>query len=568
MVTLLDGALDLAGRGWPVFPCEPRGKRPITDHGVKDATTDTAQIEAWWSRTPDANIGLACGDAVVVVDFDGDEWPDVPETLVVRTGRGRHIYLDPEGQRYGNRARLGGRAIDVRGAGGYVIAPPSVHPSGAVYQWEGAAALAPVPSSWASVMLTTMPAAVPPPRLDHTPSRMDARERASRWLAQAEPAVSGQGGHGRTLAVAVALARGFDLGPDGAYELMAAEYNGRCQPPWSAKDLKRKCDEAWRVGAMEIGEKLRDRDDFRPRLRVVQDEPPAWLDAPPPDDDWQVVPETGLTPFAAALLERVSRVKAHWQGRGKANGDQSARGYDIAVALDVFVAGGNEDDARSAVLSRPDGHAASMAPAYLADVLRAAISAKPPDREARKEAAAAERLREAIGIVSRVVLYRTDPPTYELTVGGVTFDTTAAVLVNRGRMMTRIVEATNTIPDLPKKGYGQWVAAVLAAAEIVEMPDDASEAGGIVAELSYMLEGMPPGEDIDDLERGCVYINDRGELHILLRAFAHSVAAAMPKLTRPTLCKMLRVLGWSDTQIRLGGDQKQIRVWRKGCDET
>ncbi len=283
MSALLGAALDYASRGWPVFPCRPREKVPATAHGVNDATTDAAQIRAWWARIPDANIGLACGHGLVVVDFDGDELPDVPHTLTVSTGRGRHVYLDPGGQRYGNRTKLGGLSVDVRGVGGYVVAPPSVHPSGAVYAFESYAELAPVPDSWVDLMLPAAAPAQPPQqtRVTHTPMRMDARERASRWLAQAEPAVSGQGGHSRTLAVAVAIARGFDLGPDGAYDLLASEWNQRCQPPWSEKDLRRKCSEAWRVGSMPIGEKLTDRDDYRPHV-ARDDGPPAWLmDAPP-----------------------------------------------------------------------------------------------------------------------------------------------------------------------------------------------------------------------------------------------------------------------------------------------
>src|SRR5258708_4431274 len=57
----LEYALAYARVGFAVFPCRPRGKEPITKHGFKDATRDEAQIRKWWTRWPDANIGIATG---------------------------------------------------------------------------------------------------------------------------------------------------------------------------------------------------------------------------------------------------------------------------------------------------------------------------------------------------------------------------------------------------------------------------------------------------------------------------------------------------------------------------
>ena len=52
----LEAALRYAEMGYPVFPCVPGGKAPMTPHGFQNATTDAAQIEAWWAKHPDANI--------------------------------------------------------------------------------------------------------------------------------------------------------------------------------------------------------------------------------------------------------------------------------------------------------------------------------------------------------------------------------------------------------------------------------------------------------------------------------------------------------------------------------
>jgi len=159
---LLASALDFAAKGWPVFPCAVRGKKPLTPNGLKDATTALAQVRAWWAQTPSANIGVATGP-VVVVDIDGAAGEnslaalvathgELPPTLESRTGKGRHIWFAANGVRIRNSASQLGEGIDVRGDGGYAIAPPSVHESGRRYEWISDAALAPVPA-WIAAKL-------------------------------------------------------------------------------------------------------------------------------------------------------------------------------------------------------------------------------------------------------------------------------------------------------------------------------------------------------------------------------------------------------------------------------
>lgn len=119
----------------PILPCI--GKQPLIKNGVHGASQDAETIDAWLSRWPGCNVGLACGD-VVVVDLDGVEGErslsaleqdvePLPLTLEVRTGNGRHLYFTAS-QEIGNSVGKLGPGIDVRGHGGYVIAPPSVHP--------------------------------------------------------------------------------------------------------------------------------------------------------------------------------------------------------------------------------------------------------------------------------------------------------------------------------------------------------------------------------------------------------------------------------------------------------
>lgn len=140
-------AQSYARLGLRVFPLAPRSKVPLTPRGFKDATDDVDQVRRWWAERPDANIGIACGESsgLFVVDVDGPageaalawleaDWGSLPITAEVRTGKGRHVYLRHfPGAR--NTAGALGEGIDTRGEGGYVVAPPSVHPNGSIYSW-------------------------------------------------------------------------------------------------------------------------------------------------------------------------------------------------------------------------------------------------------------------------------------------------------------------------------------------------------------------------------------------------------------------------------------------------
>jgi len=77
---LLAAAIHYAELGYPVFPCAPGTNRPLTEHGFKDATGDIEQIERWWTKWPEANIGLpAAGLLVIDVDGADNPWPTNPD---------------------------------------------------------------------------------------------------------------------------------------------------------------------------------------------------------------------------------------------------------------------------------------------------------------------------------------------------------------------------------------------------------------------------------------------------------------------------------------------------------
>lgn len=155
MGNCLDAAIKYATKyGWAVFPVRPETKRPYTPHGCLDAKKNVGAIRTWWKKWPDASVGIATGSAsnLIVIDEDVDDdkgidgiqsirlWEkehgELPETVTAITGRGGyHLYFRYTENDLKNRTGLL-EGVDVRGEGGYVVAPPSVHPNGTEYQWE------------------------------------------------------------------------------------------------------------------------------------------------------------------------------------------------------------------------------------------------------------------------------------------------------------------------------------------------------------------------------------------------------------------------------------------------
>lgn len=188
MSALEEAALDYAQQGMHVFALQPNGKTPLTAHGLDDATIDTMTIETWWSRWPEANIAIRTGD-IVVVDEDRPGALDelalsigetIPETRIAQTAAGRHFYFSqPEGQRVRNTAGKLAEGIDTRGDGGYVVAPPSVHPSGATYEWLSEAPIAPLPHWLAERLVRHQPERKPlPADLSFAPGTTSYGQRA------------------------------------------------------------------------------------------------------------------------------------------------------------------------------------------------------------------------------------------------------------------------------------------------------------------------------------------------------------------------------------------------------
>lgn len=143
----LNAALLYSAKGLHVFPV--RGKRPLTQRGLLEATTDPSQIVWWWEKWPDAGVAIACEPSrLVVFDCDGKEGIEnfkkfvgdntLPEMPLVRTPRdGLHLYFAmDEGEAITSSVALL-QGVDMRARGAYVCAPPTLHENGKRYRWAG-----------------------------------------------------------------------------------------------------------------------------------------------------------------------------------------------------------------------------------------------------------------------------------------------------------------------------------------------------------------------------------------------------------------------------------------------
>ena len=263
------------------------GKVPIESWKTyQEQPADADQLEKWFDNGHRYNIGIVTGavSGVVVVDLDSRaaaDWAEVhlPRTpMRTQTAKGRHDFYRHPGTTVRNRARLKTAnqtiKLDVRGDGGYVVGPGSVHETGVRYMMIG-----PWPTSLDALPVfdpTWLDTEECPDRniTGHNPKKRTrattpspsrqvrrARERADRkelrararaYLRATPPAIQGQGGDTHTFAVVCRIVRGFDLDESVARELLS-EWNQRCQPPWSEDELDAKISGALQYGAEPIG---------------------------------------------------------------------------------------------------------------------------------------------------------------------------------------------------------------------------------------------------------------------------------------------------------------------------
>ena len=234
---MLRTALALARHNLRVFPCLPRDKRPACANGVKDATADAQVIQQWWQARPDCNVAVATGtvSGIFAVDIDGadgelelrrleSEHGALPATVEVITGDGRHLYFKMPAVPVRNSAGKVATGIDVRGDGGYIIAPPSVHPSGRQYHWsvDSAGAFAAAPDWLLARIGKPSDGALPTPPAE--------------WRELVRDGV-GEGQRNQTVTRLAGYLLRHHIDPLVALELLAIWNAARCQPPLAVSEL-------------------------------------------------------------------------------------------------------------------------------------------------------------------------------------------------------------------------------------------------------------------------------------------------------------------------------------------
>jgi hypothetical protein len=242
MSDLLTAALRYAELGYAVFPCAPGGKTPLTKHGFQDASTDQAQIAAWWSLHPSANIAIAT-TGLLVVDVDGadNNWlADVPEKrlelaaapMSLTPSGGRHyICQQPAGRSYRGHAGRLAPHVDVRADGGYIVVPPSVLAGGNGYRWgEGLAldvppAQLPEPPAWLVAQLDQL--ATSSPTVAHVAA----------GSGRANPIPEGQ--RNATLARLAGTMRRVGMSQTELRAALLAANATRCIPPMADHEVER-----------------------------------------------------------------------------------------------------------------------------------------------------------------------------------------------------------------------------------------------------------------------------------------------------------------------------------------
>jgi len=226
--------LGAAARGWRLFPVKARSKAPLISRWPELATTDETQLKAWLRKQPNCNWGLATGlgSGILVLDADSDAalaqlstLGPLPRTFTVRTARGKHFYFRyPANCDVPNSLSKIAEGLDVKSERGYVLLPPSVHPSGAFYEVVDDVDPVHAPD-W---LLTKLVAKVP---------RHTAPARPHGAAQSDKPIIEGSR-NSRLTQLAGSMQR-KGMSPDAIEAALLKENERRCDPPLDENEVRR-----------------------------------------------------------------------------------------------------------------------------------------------------------------------------------------------------------------------------------------------------------------------------------------------------------------------------------------
>lgn len=261
-----DWALDLWDHGYQVVLVPLKAKHPKIAWAKYQKERVTRSTVEEWFQHGDHNLAIITGaiSGVVVVDGDSAEACQYieltcdPTPMTVTTSKGKHYYFRHPGGRVPNSVRvLDEPPVDLRGDGGLVIGPGSIHPSGSTYQLEGdllAALELPIyRREWfPSAELVQEKSFRRPVVHLETVAKQNAYNQAKSYIRNVPGAVQGAGGDHFTYVLACRMVRGFDLGDDRALDLLL-EWNEKCSPAWTERELAEKVKHARAYGNGEFG---------------------------------------------------------------------------------------------------------------------------------------------------------------------------------------------------------------------------------------------------------------------------------------------------------------------------
>jgi len=254
---MAEAAHGYAARGWSVIPMQPRGKRPLVVwREFQQRIASAGEIDRWFRHWPDANVGIVTGQVsgIVVVDVDTRHGgPDsvaravamhgpLPATVEAATGGGgRHLYFAHPGTPVANRVAIQ-PGIDVRGDGGCVVAPPSVHPNGRSY--AGVAGCSP----------QELALAPPPVHFFADAHGLAPLGHARTYWPRLIREQIGEGQRNNTIASLTGHLLWHGVDGDVVLELMLAWNRTHCQPPLPDDEVARVVQSIERTHAREASE--------------------------------------------------------------------------------------------------------------------------------------------------------------------------------------------------------------------------------------------------------------------------------------------------------------------------
>jgi len=243
---MLAAALSYLELGYHPIPCAAREKRPLVPWKDFQTTKPSSdQVKAWWTQNPSANIALVLGRGRFAVDLDGGESAEAllaAEGIALpqqaprsKTGSGFHVFLkshNPIPDRVGLLNTDGGKPqVDIRGVG-IVVAPPSIHPNGARYEW-----LVPLDADppRAPFALTELIHKAPAPVV---PAQPDGKPGGRYWVADAIRGV-GEGQRDQMCARLAGYFLNKGIDPDTAIAILSTSFAPSCQPPFAIREVEK-----------------------------------------------------------------------------------------------------------------------------------------------------------------------------------------------------------------------------------------------------------------------------------------------------------------------------------------